>query len=406
LRFEVQNTGNTAANQTWAIFMSKNAGAYAAVTQASANGVKSSAAASSSADETAIATRLLTAATGTYSAGIYDNTGVTATKSLAAAGVTEFEFGLILDYTVLNNADTLDFRVYSGGAVLNTYTVTPRITVVKRTANVAITQANDTMAAAATHPVTANSSLTEGPDTLLATGAVTVGGSASLVEGPDTLVADGTSGSVINANLSVTEANDTLVADGSITLGPINVSASIVEANDTLSAASGVSVKGTSSITEANDTLSAATKVTVGGSANITEANDTMVAAAKATVGGSASIVEANDTLTALVSILNRGNAIIVEANDTLVASGGIAAPPTYANASIIQANDILYAQGKAEFISIASLIVTQEDYVLVAEASVGVPPYKPPDPPQEHIVGQELQGLSWNQMAFMRRYG
>jgi hypothetical protein len=133
IRFEIQNTGTTSnGSATMSLMLSRNAGAYAAVTTAtsfvksidSTNGL--------SADNSAISTRLLTNDAGTFTNGQYDTTGATVALTLLASSVTELEFSAVIDPATAVVGDTLDFRVYSGGAVLTTYTVTPRVTVINR----------------------------------------------------------------------------------------------------------------------------------------------------------------------------------------------------------------------------------------------------------------------------------
>lgn len=129
LRVEVQNTGSTqSANQTWSIYAQKNgAGGYTAVTTTRTDGIKA-VDAGASADNDTLSTRRLTAASGTWQSGQYDETGATGTQRIYATSVTEFEFGLALDLAALNPNDYFDLRVYGGTSALNTYSVTPRIT--------------------------------------------------------------------------------------------------------------------------------------------------------------------------------------------------------------------------------------------------------------------------------------
>jgi hypothetical protein len=135
LRFEIQNTGSTTnGSNIMTLMLSRNAGAYSAVTTATSfvksidnsNGL--------SADNSAISTRLLTADAGTFTNGQYDTTGATAAMTLAATSVTELEYSVIIDPATAVVGDTLAFRVYSGAspAALTAYTVTPTITVINR----------------------------------------------------------------------------------------------------------------------------------------------------------------------------------------------------------------------------------------------------------------------------------
>jgi len=69
---------------------------------------------------------------GTYAAGRFDSDGVAATSVTIdndSAGVTEFEFCLIIPSGVVEDGQTIDLRVYDSGSPLNSYTDTPRITI-------------------------------------------------------------------------------------------------------------------------------------------------------------------------------------------------------------------------------------------------------------------------------------
>lgn len=75
-------------------------------------------------------TNRLGAGTGSFLSGKISRDGVVDDAQLTANNFTEHLFALTLKAS-LSNADTLDFRVLRNGAALNTYTVTPRITVSK-----------------------------------------------------------------------------------------------------------------------------------------------------------------------------------------------------------------------------------------------------------------------------------
>jgi len=135
IRFEIQNTGSTTnGSNIMSLMLSRNAGAYAAVTTATSFVKAIDNSSGLSADNSAISTRLLTSDAGTFTSGQYDTTGATAVITLAATSVTELEYSVIIDPATAVIGDTLDFRVYSGAApaVLTTYTVTPRVTVINR----------------------------------------------------------------------------------------------------------------------------------------------------------------------------------------------------------------------------------------------------------------------------------
>lgn len=130
LRFTVNNTGAAAGAGPFILRVSKNAGAYTAVTTSSGASLGAqSVDASISADEATLATAnfRLTAGTGTALAGKYDETG-SATLSLTNAFYSELEYGVILKATGAAVANTFDFRIYNSTTAFTTYTQTPRIT--------------------------------------------------------------------------------------------------------------------------------------------------------------------------------------------------------------------------------------------------------------------------------------
>ena len=133
IRFAIADTGTTAAAaQAYNLFVSKNAGAYAQVpSSAGSNPVYcTDATAGASADNSPITSSLLTGASGTFSdVGVYDNTGTTASLTIAATSYVEFEFGIEFQAGVVANGDTYAFRVYAARVALTTYTVTPTLTI-------------------------------------------------------------------------------------------------------------------------------------------------------------------------------------------------------------------------------------------------------------------------------------
>jgi len=124
LRFEIQNTGSTTTGATaWNLFCSKNGGAYAQLTSSSTIGCKLSSAASSDADNTSLTVRRLTADSGTFTNGQYDNSGTTANITMAAGSVTELEFGIILDSNALRTTRSISGSI---AAARRRSTLTPR----------------------------------------------------------------------------------------------------------------------------------------------------------------------------------------------------------------------------------------------------------------------------------------
>ncbi|MFY9316581.1 MAG: DUF6701 domain-containing protein [Burkholderiales bacterium] len=130
LRLRVQeiNGLSGAATDDYQLQYSKNAGAYANVTGASANvrGFNSG-----SLTDGGATTNRLTAGTGSFVAGEISQDGLVDDHQITASNYTEHLYSLTLMSADLANGDTLDFRVLRNGAAFSSYAVTPRITVSK-----------------------------------------------------------------------------------------------------------------------------------------------------------------------------------------------------------------------------------------------------------------------------------
>lgn len=134
LRIVVRQTGTTAATHTQRLYVSKNGGAYAQITNGGTSGVKIVDSANLTDD--AATTQQLSA--GTFVAGKQDdvNGQTGATGSMAQNRDTEHEYMLQLDFANLTGGDYFDFRAYQTTSALNTYTYTARITINKAQAMV------------------------------------------------------------------------------------------------------------------------------------------------------------------------------------------------------------------------------------------------------------------------------
>lgn len=76
-------------------------------------------------------TNRLGSGTGSFVAGEVSEDGLVDDLQITASNYTELLYSLTLVSSALANNDTLDFRVLRNGAVLDTYTVTPRVTASK-----------------------------------------------------------------------------------------------------------------------------------------------------------------------------------------------------------------------------------------------------------------------------------
>ena len=128
-RFLIDETASRAwTSKTWNLYVSKNAGAYAAI----ASGQAINYALSGNFAQAADTTSQLTGGSGTF---VTDNNGMCesegATNSGTAGYYFEVEFCFQIDAAQAATGDILDLRVYDGTTALTSYTTTPSITVKK-----------------------------------------------------------------------------------------------------------------------------------------------------------------------------------------------------------------------------------------------------------------------------------
>ena len=129
IRFRVEKTtGSLSSPVSWRLQYSKNSGSWTDVTTTSSN-VK--AFNSSNLTDESATTERLASGTGTWTAGIVTEDGEVDDLELLTNRYTEFLFAITVLDADVSNFDTLDFRLLRNGSTLDTYTVTPRITVVK-----------------------------------------------------------------------------------------------------------------------------------------------------------------------------------------------------------------------------------------------------------------------------------
>lgn len=145
VRFVVSNTGNANLSTTFSLYYSLQGGAYTEIT---ASTPVQYADASTVADDTTIATGnfVLTAGTGTASAGTYDENNAIG-QSLNSGDYTEVEFGLTIDAAQVADTNTIDLRVYESD------TAFPDMTDPGSYTNTAIIEVNEPVNTAITPPV-------------------------------------------------------------------------------------------------------------------------------------------------------------------------------------------------------------------------------------------------------------
>jgi hypothetical protein len=136
-------------------------------------------------------------------------------------------------------------------------------------ASVIVTEADDTVVASGTAPITSDLDLSEADDTLAASSQLLIAGSLSLTEENDSCSA--TSAAIRTGTIAVTEANDTLSAEAQqLFTGSVDVA----EADDTCAASATTIPSCTVDVTEGNDTSSITCSVSISGSLEVTEGND------------------------------------------------------------------------------------------------------------------------------------
>lgn len=131
LRILVEATGiaiDTEPDPDWRLQYSKNSGTWTNVTTTSSN-VKGFA--SSNLTDGGATTNRLTGGTGSFISGLISEDGLADGSDPQAGQYTEYLFALTLIDADTVNADTIDFRLLRDGSTLDTYTVTPRVTISK-----------------------------------------------------------------------------------------------------------------------------------------------------------------------------------------------------------------------------------------------------------------------------------
>jgi hypothetical protein len=156
LRVLIQETaGNDgAATDDWQLYVSKNAGAYAAVTGSSSN-VKSYAGTLTDQEATTNrSTNGLTDGSGSFVAGKVDEAnGEITDVQVTASNFTELVWSIQVVSADVADGDVLDFKVYRNGTAITTYTDIPRITISKGTApTVALNTPTDAATGQSTTP--------------------------------------------------------------------------------------------------------------------------------------------------------------------------------------------------------------------------------------------------------------
>lgn len=138
LRILAEETNGGSGGLAGHLFYSYNTAAYTELTAASTHVRETDDANSIADDSSSGATPQLTYS-GTYVAGRYSDDGAAATNVSMSNQYSEWEFCLTVVGTAVSNGDTIDFRLYGGSSALDSYTASPRLTVVKAPRRIFIT---------------------------------------------------------------------------------------------------------------------------------------------------------------------------------------------------------------------------------------------------------------------------
>jgi len=152
-------------------------------------------------------------------------------------------------------------------------------------ATASITDADDTISAAATADVAVSANFTDAADATNSAGAISIDAAVSVTDATDATSA--TSTVSIAAALSVTDDADSITSAGTVGFTGITADAAITDTADSITAAGTVSIAASASIADATDATNAAAAVALSSSFSVTDSTDSISAAG--TVGGSLS---------------------------------------------------------------------------------------------------------------------
>ncbi|MHC4088661.1 MAG: hypothetical protein ACYSVY_00005, partial [Planctomycetota bacterium] len=130
IRFLIEETNGGNINLDGTLQYSYNSGAYTAVSTSSSV-IRSIGSLNTSWTITDNDTLVQRLGSGTYDTGFYDDDGAVETTIALDAEETEYEFCLYIVDADVSSGDTIDLRVYDSVTALDSYTDTPRITVLK-----------------------------------------------------------------------------------------------------------------------------------------------------------------------------------------------------------------------------------------------------------------------------------
>jgi hypothetical protein len=159
-------------------------------------------------------TNLLGSGSGSFVAGKVSEDGLVDDHLLTASNYTEHLYSLTVESDAVGDGDTLDFRVLRNGAPIDTYTVTPRITIVKSSGGASVNK-SESVTVTDTPTVRIEQLIISRSDTATVTESVQVHIPELLVNRSDTAtVSDSATVSVASgAPLEITRSDTATVTD-------------------------------------------------------------------------------------------------------------------------------------------------------------------------------------------------
>lgn len=203
LRFVIEETAGGAANN-YSYLLQYNRNAAGWITLAMTGAVRSAASAFV-ANGTATAQRI---STGAFVAGEFDSSSDTSNISLSLQK-TEMEYCLILDSSLVNNNDSIQFRVTNAGTPIDGYTNTPTVTA-SVISSIVLTGSNSLQANTSTTGSVTQQSSVSGNNSLQSNtstqGAVT---QRHTLSGNNSVQANTTTAGAVTFNVNLTGSNST-----------------------------------------------------------------------------------------------------------------------------------------------------------------------------------------------------
>jgi hypothetical protein len=281
---------------------------------------------SSSLTDAAATTSRLSAGTGSFVAGEIDEAdGLITDWQLTANNYSDLLYSITVVAADVTESDTLDFRVLRNGAIFNTYSVTPRITVTKTTTGTASpSQSADTVSATGAVAVSGSLSVSQGANTISAAGAVSVAATSSTTQGANAISSTGAvSEAGVTATSSVAQGANTVSSTGAVAVA---ASASTTQGANTISSVGAVAVAASSGLTQGANTASSAAAVgavTITATAALTQGADACSSSASVIASAVAALAQDAQTISASASTLTAvlASLAVTQSGDTMSAT-------------------------------------------------------------------------------------